>query len=230
MTTDSRPRRPGSVAPLLPGKTIPGATPAVVPVHSKAPTPPVRLILTITDEQSIVRLPAARLRRVLATASAAEGVARAEVGLALLDDRAIARLHGEWFADPTPTDVITFDLGDDGDGAGAGAGGAAPTGRSGRSAAGKATAAPGRRIAGEIAVSTQTAAAEAGRLGHETAAEVLLYVVHGLLHLTGWDDRTAAMRARMNARADELLAAAGEVPVYGRRRPARSRRRGGPAT
>ena len=43
-------------------------------------------------------------------ALAAEGIEQAEIGILLVDDRRIAKLHGEWFADPTPTDVITFDL------------------------------------------------------------------------------------------------------------------------
>ena len=51
---------------------------------------------------------------------------------------------------------------------------------------------------GEIVVSAQTAAIHARRFGHSIEQELALCIVHGLLHLNGFDDRTARDRARMH--------------------------------
>ncbi|MFM7183109.1 MAG: rRNA maturation RNase YbeY [Verrucomicrobiales bacterium] len=59
---------------------------------------------------------------------------------------------------------------------------------------------------GEIVISLDTAARVADELGRTIAEEVLLYCIHGLLHLQGYDDTTADARAAMSARQEELLA------------------------
>ncbi len=50
---------------------------------------------------------------------------------------------------------------------------------------------------GEIVVSAETAKRHASEHGHTVAEELALYVVHGLLHLNGFDDREAGARRRM---------------------------------
>lgn len=45
----------------------------------------------------------------------------------------------------------------------------------------------GMRAAGEIAISADIAAQNAARLGHSTAEEVKILVLHGILHLAGFD-------------------------------------------
>ena len=97
------------------------------------------------------------------------------VSLLLTDDEEIARIHGEFLDDPTPTDVISFDL----DGA------------------------------AEIVVSTETAARMASTHGHSCANEVALYVVHGLLHLCGYDDKAAHDRVKMRQAEREVLGGLG---------------------
>lgn len=51
----------------------------------------------------------------------------------------------------------------------------------------------------ELVVSVATARAVARRLGHAVRAEVALYIVHGLLHVLGYDDTTRPARTRMRA-------------------------------
>lgn len=130
-----------------------------------------------------------RLESVARAALAAEGVTTAELSVTLVDDRRIAAVHGEWLDDPTPTDVITFDLGMPGD----------PT------------------LRGDIILSAETAAREArqlatGRQGWTPHLELAYYLVHGILHLTGYDDRTADDRRRMRARERAVMKAAGLPP------------------
>ena len=62
---------------------------------------------------------------------------------------------------------------------------------------------------GEIVVSLDTAARVAADLGRAIADEVLLYCIHGLLHLHGYDDTTPSARAAMLARQDALANMAG---------------------
>lgn len=52
---------------------------------------------------------------------------------------------------------------------------------------------------GEIVISAQTAAACAGEHGHTVDEELGLYIVHGLLHLNGFDDMTPQERRTMLA-------------------------------
>jgi len=96
------------------------------------------------------------------------------VSLLLTDDAEIGSLHAQHLGDPSPTDVMSFDL--DGD--------------------------------AEVVVSVETAAREA-RADHPVAHEVALYVVHGLLHLCGFDDHSAGDRARMRAAERAVLDAVG---------------------
>ena len=58
---------------------------------------------------------------------------------------------------------------------------------------------------GDIAVSFETAARQGREVGNSVAREVAYLVLHGLLHLAGYDDLTPAERARMIGRQDELF-------------------------
>jgi probable rRNA maturation factor len=109
-----------------------------------------------------------------------------ELSLVFLTDPALAKIHGDFMADPTATDVITFE-----------------------------SVAAG--LAGEICVSADTAHAYAQAHRRDFAAELTLYVVHGWLHLAGYDDRQPAKKRRMRAaeaRAMKVLRAAKAVPAF----------------
>lgn len=109
--------------------------------------------------------------RTVEAAALAGGVSHAQVHIVLCDDEEIAGVHDEFFDDPTPTDVITFPI--------------------------NGTGQKGDPIVGEIMVSVETAARAAAEQGHDATVETLLYVVHGVLHLAGFDDRTPADRVKM---------------------------------
>lgn len=57
----------------------------------------------------------------------------------------------------------------------------------------------------EIVVCTDRAAVEARRRGLPVERELLLYVVHGALHIAGYDDHAVADRRRMRERESEVL-------------------------
>ena len=96
----------------------------------------------------------------------------------------MGRLHGRFSGDPAPTDVLAFPL-------------PLPPG------------APADAPAGEVVLSVETAVREARARGLRPRGEVLLYAVHGILHLCGEDDHDPAKARRMDRRTLRLLAALG---------------------
>lgn len=58
---------------------------------------------------------------------------------------------------------------------------------------------------GEIVISAQTAQRQAGEFRTSTQGELELYLLHGLLHLHGFDDETAADARRMNGMQSKML-------------------------
>lgn len=58
---------------------------------------------------------------------------------------------------------------------------------------------------GEILICPAVAQAEAALHGHSYEQELLFYMIHGLLHLLGWDDRTTAQRRAMHRAQSRLL-------------------------
>ena len=110
-----------------------------------------------------------------------------ELSLVFLSDGALARLHADFLADPSVTDVITF-AGD-----------------------------PAHGLAGEICLSVDAAIRESRARRRPFASELLLYLVHGWLHLAGYDDLVPAKKRvmrRAEARALRLLAATGLPSVW----------------
>jgi len=115
------------------------------------------------------------------------GCPAGELSLVFLTDPAQAKIHADFMDDPTATDVITFE----GD--------------------------PAAGLAGEICVSADTAKAYARAHRRDFSAELTLYLVHGWLHLAGYDDLQPAKKRRMRAaeaRAMRLLRAAKAVPAF----------------
>lgn len=110
-----------------------------------------------------------------------------ELSLAIVPAKRIISLHKQYLKQSGPTDVLTFELDHD---------------------------SRRRVIAGEIVICSSIAKARARRLVHPLSHELLLYAVHGLLHLSAFDDRTAATFAAMHAKEDEILTRIGIGPVF----------------
>jgi len=180
--------------------------------------PPLRIDLTVRE--GVLRLvPLARLGRAIRGAALAAGAPTpASVGLVLSDDAELTLLNRQHMGRRGPTDVLSFPLLPPESFWRRGPSGANhPLARDARQslgprvqphAAGSFRLPPGLRISlGDIAVSVERAIAQAreGRGGRDSRTawdardELLLLVIHGTLHLCGWDhgepEEAAAMRA-----------------------------------
>lgn len=103
--------------------------------------------------------------------------------VAIVDNRRMSRLNRRYLGRRGPTDVMAFPYG---------------------------SGTPAKaNCAGEIVVSAELAASEAKARGAAVAAELALYVVHGALHLAGFDDSTRRQAAEMHARERGILAKLG---------------------
>ena len=90
------------------------------------------------------------------------------VEISIIDDKQIAKVHGEFMNDPSPTDVITFDY-------------------------------------GEILVSAETALSNSEELQVSLENEILLYIIHGMLHLGGYLDGSRAEFKEMKSLQEMIL-------------------------
>ncbi|MEM6571602.1 MAG: rRNA maturation RNase YbeY [Planctomycetota bacterium] len=136
--------------------------------------------VTWTLESGPRELDEGAARRALAAALEHGGLPGLRVDLVFVDDAKLAELHGSFLGDPSTTDVITFDLRD---------GGVDVTGGAD----------------GEIYVSVDRAREVAKERAIDVAGELALYVVHGALHLVGFDDRDPDDRARMRSAEAQVM-------------------------
>jgi probable rRNA maturation factor len=91
-----------------------------------------------------------------------------EIGVVLVSDARISRIHRQFLGIDGATDVITFQH-------------------------------------GEILVSIETAERQAQEFSTSPLEEVHLYIVHGLLHLAGLEDKTVRGRNHMAAMQQQII-------------------------
>ena len=118
------------------------------------------------------------------------------LSVALVNDVEMSALHLKYLGLRGPTDVLTFPLEMDNH---------------------------DMAVAGEIVICVPEARRRAKSEGTTARNELLLYAIHGLLHLCGHDDRTQSGFQTMHREEDMLLTKLGVGPVFAR--PAKPRRR-----
>lgn len=136
-----------------------------------------------------------RLRRALK-------LGRREFNVCFVDDRDIKRFNAQYRGQARPTDVLSF--------AWTGAEGHSglpptPAGRTGKAKPGRAREFD--HFLGDVVISVDTARRNARREGHSTAHEIRWLILHGLLHLLGYDHTTD--QGEMTALEHELRARLG---------------------
>lgn len=134
--------------------------------------------IAIASPQEQVPVDRAFFRQLVRTVLEGEGSADAEISLAFVDNATIHRLNRQFLQHDEPTDVLTFPLSEG----------------------------QGARLAGELVIGAEVALEQAASRGHDVQAELALYVIHGLLHLCGFDDKTASAAREMRQRERHYLA------------------------
>lgn len=157
--------------------------------------------IELVNEQTLLDIDQEWLLTVAQMTLEAEEVAAAEIVLAIVDDAAIHVVNREHLQHDYPTDVISFVYSADESGRILDAHPNAPRGQ-------------GLVLDGELVVSAETALRLAPEHGWKPQEELALYIVHGLLHLCGYDDLTEGEKGHMRRREREILKLWGLTPHY----------------
>ncbi len=160
-----------------------------------------RFRIDIADEQDILSLDEDWLRTIARTVLDMQEVAEADVSVALIADALMHQLNRHHLEHDYPTDVLSFLLECD-------------AGDLEEDLPAESVRGRGKRLEGEVILSTETAVREAAEAGWEASSEVALYLVHGLLHLCGYDDQEESERAEMRRWERLILQKWGLVPHY----------------
>lgn len=135
------------------------------------------IAVSIASPQEIVALDYVRLRECSRMVLSGERIKEAKITLAFVDDATMAGLNKRFLEHEGPTDVITF-----------------PYSHSGA-----------KKLEGEVVIGVEVAQRESTERGHDVNTELCLYVIHGTLHLCGFDDRSKRDAAEMRRKEREYL-------------------------
>lgn len=141
--------------------------------------------IDLANRQSTHRFDADRLVSAARMIVTDEGIERVVTSIAVVDDGTIHELNRRYLQHDYPTDVLSFLFERSPD-----------------------------HLEGEVIVSADTAAAESPQYGWSVDDELLLYVIHGTLHLLGYDDATPEARDLMRSREGHYLGRFGLAPRY----------------
>lgn len=142
------------------------------------------LRIDISNEHALP-LTEARLKKAVRAVLKDANIDEGEFSIAVVNDAEMQMLNRKYLDHDYPTDVLSFVLEED-DG----------------------------RLDGEIIVSGDYAAKEAVRYGWTADDELLLYVIHGTLHLVGHDDQEPKAKQEMRSRERHYLSQFGLTPRF----------------
>jgi probable rRNA maturation factor len=137
--------------------------------------------IAIATPQEVVAVDRKRVREVVRAVLDGEKVADTEISVAFVDNPTIHALNKRYLDHDEPTDVLSFPLSE-------------PS---------------AKRLAGELVIGAEVALAQAKERGHDVQDELALYVIHGLLHLCGYDDKNDGAAREMRERERHYLRALG---------------------
>ena len=136
----------------------------------------------VTNQQKRVSVDSGKARRAAQKILALLGYDGYELSIVITDDHKITRLNRQYFRRNRPTNVISFPMTADG---------LPPL---------------PNRILGDVVISAETARRQAGKAGGKAEEEALFLLIHGILHLMGYDhEGTKEERKKMEAKEKELF-------------------------
>ena len=119
-----------------------------------------------------------------------EGIgAEAEMGLVVTGQERIRALNWSYLGKDRPTDVIAFYM----------------LSPAGSEPADFVLPPDGQRHLGEVIISYPQAVIQSSEQGHSVKKEVAVLVIHGVLHLLGYEDETPELKELMSVREQEIL-------------------------
>ena len=144
--------------------------------------------LIIANRQRTKKINARFLRQVAAELFAELEITEAELGIHLVGAKEMAQVNRQFLQHEGPTDVITFDHFE------------------------KRKAESGKRknVHGELFICVDVAMTQAKEFKSSWQAEVVRYVVHGVLHLLGYDDLKPHLRREMKRAENRLVRRLGQ--------------------
>jgi probable rRNA maturation factor len=128
--------------------------------------------VAIASPQDSVPIDRVRMRQAVLTVLEGEGESDADISLAFVDNQTTQQLNQRYLQHDEPADVLSFPLSES----------------------------KTQRLSGELVIGAELAQVQAIARGHDVQAELALYVIHGLLHLCGYDDKTAGETNKMRER------------------------------
>lgn len=134
-------------------------------------------MVEITNRQKKKKIRLKELKKTLDQTLGFLGVSSQAVSVVLCDNKFIRALNKKFFKRNTSTDVISFPLKDGLE----------------------------RDYLGEIIVSVEEASLSCREYGNNFKSELLLYSVHGILHLLGYRDETKKQREKMERKQSKIL-------------------------
>ncbi|MBY0230047.1 MAG: rRNA maturation RNase YbeY [Gemmataceae bacterium] len=143
--------------------------------------------IKIASPQEAVEIDRARMKAAAQAVLDGEGVGEHEIEVAFVDDATMQERNKRYLGHDEPTDVLSFPMSEPG----------------------------ARKLSGILMVGAEVAQAQASERGHDVQAELALYVVHGVLHLCGYDDREEAEAARMREAERKYLGVLGLPDIAG---------------
>ena len=133
--------------------------------------------ISIHSPQEFVPIEKGRMREIARAVLEGEAVKDYEISLAFVDNTTIHRLNKQYLDHDEPTDVLSFPY----------------------------SAGNAKKLEGELVLGVEIAKEQAAERGHDVQAELALYVIHGLLHLCGYDDKSAGAEKEMRERERHYL-------------------------
>ncbi|MDG2469063.1 MAG: rRNA maturation RNase YbeY [Pirellulaceae bacterium] len=142
-------------------------------------------VIEVVNRQSRFAIEKDRLVNAVSSVVEDSAYRSGEISIAIVGDTEMHRLNRQFLDHDYPTDVLSFTLADADD-----------------------------FLAGEIVASIETAEREAVSHGLTREEELLLYVIHGGLHLTGLDDKDEGSRREMRLREKYFMEQSGiQIPT-----------------
>jgi len=139
--------------------------------------------ILIANQQKLIKIDRRKIRQTMIRLMKATDCANAEISITFVNDAAIRILNREYLKRDKPTNVLSFSL-QEGEYGGINAG-----------------------LLGDIIISAETALRDALRGGLTFEEEIIFLLIHGFLHLTGYnhENTSRANASRMRQKEKELF-------------------------